>query len=310
MGLLSYIQQLSEKAENQRAAIENVDAVLDRFTYSTRHLDYPWGVFSAFQSVIGFTKGALLLPDYSSGFYYLWTSTGFDRTTSRRLRVPVDFPALQSAAAGSAITIQLEDMKRMLSSRVSGLISNLTMIFIGENERPAAILLAADCLKDDEIPAEIQTAIGLLNEKIGAGIEACRHIILASKESDYVDLPTWLQNWGNQEGIFILIDLKPIIELILKAAPGIEPYCVRVDMVKFLRHVFARMGRFHDLEDSRVLMMLPPRRLPDRKLYIHQLEISLCSAFLNLAEIPSFPVDFRKWPEEKAAIEEHFSGFF
>jgi len=312
MGLLSYIQQLDEETEIQRAshAVDNVEAVLDRFAYNTRHLDYPWGVFSSFQSVIGFSKGALLLPDCSSGIYYLWASTGFDRTTSRRLRVPVDFPVLRDAVAGSAIILHSEDMERMLSNRVNELINNLTMIVIGGGERHAAILLAADCLKEDAVPDEIQRAIGLLNEKLGAGIGACRHIIPNSVESDYVDLPIWLQSWGKQEGILILIDLKPAIELLLTAAPGIEPYCARADMVNFLRHVNGRMGRFHDLEDGRVLLMLPPRRLPDRKLYLHQLAASLSSAFLNLAEIPSFPAAFRKWPEEEATIKEHFSGFF
>jgi hypothetical protein len=50
-------------------------------------LDFPTSLFSHIKKEFKIIKGALFLPEADSSFVP-WAKTGFDRTTSRRIRIP------------------------------------------------------------------------------------------------------------------------------------------------------------------------------------------------------------------------------
>ncbi len=303
MGLLDRVRTLGSNT-----ASRNNDTVITSFRHSPENIDFPGAVFKAAQSLVGFTKGALLLPDPRENVYYPWISVGFDRTTTRRLRIPDNFPAL-STGDKSLLSVNSEDFAEMLSNRELGLIKDMIIIRLGQKNAPAALLLASG-LPESGISPEIESELQVLSTKLGGGITKSRLMLDSSTEDEIIDLSEWLTSWGREKAVLVTIDITNALDSLMDSITGLELYRARKDVVNLIRHLTGRMGRLHDLKDGRVLILFPEERLPDYELYLHHLSHSFTSLFFNLSHPPDFPAVFNLWPEEKKTVEENLSGFF
>lgn len=285
-------------------------SVISSFAYSPDQIDYPAGAFRAYQSLIGFTKGSLLLPDRKSREYYPWITEGFDRTTIRRLRIPFDLQDIASSESPILVGWEPELFTELLSNREYGLINNILLIKISSAENNPAILLTTDCpWKNMPDPGMVE-AIGIMNGEFASGIRKSRTMTDQDDSDDMNDLAEWLDSWGSNPATLVTLDITSAIDALIEVVPGLELYRSRRDVINLIRHITGRMGRFHDLKDGRVLILFPPDRLPDHDLYLHQLSRSFASAFYRISSPPNFPAVFRTWPDDKEAIRDSFSGFF
>ncbi|MCK5249006.1 MAG: hypothetical protein KAJ98_03525 [Spirochaetaceae bacterium] len=312
MGLLDRARNLDDEtySEGTDDPSRLAGTIISSFRYTPDNIDYPGEVFRAFQSLIGFKKGSLMLPDNHGNEYYPWISVGFDRTSTRRLRIPFDFPAFKAGNSTLLDDIAPDSLAQMLSNREYGSIRRIMIIRLGPEESPSALLLVADCPWTEEISSETASAIQQLSDHFGNSIEQSRMMMDSAGMEEITDLSEWFDSWGMNKATLVTLDITNAIDVLIEAIPGLELYRGRRDVVNLLRHIIGRMGRLHDLKDSRVLILFPPERLPDHALYIHQLSRSFASAFYHLPSPPDFPAEFRIWPDEKDVIEENLAGFF
>lgn len=285
-------------------------SIVSSFAYSPDQIDYPAGVFRAFQSMIGFTKGSLLLPDKKGREFYPWITEGFDRTTIRRLRISFDLQDITSIKSPIKVGWEPEIFSNLLSNREYGLIENILLIKITTAESCSALLLTTDSPWTTVPDPGMVEAIGILNGEFAAGIQKSRMMTDQVDSDDMNDLTEWLDSWGTNPATLVTLDITTAIDALIEVIPGLELYRSRRDVINLIRHITGRMGRFHDLKDGRVLILFPPDRLPDHDLYLHQLSRSFASAFYEISSPPDFPAVFRNWPDDKDAIKESLSGFF
>lgn len=312
MGLLDRARILDDVdyREDIDAPAEFATSIVSSFNYSPDQIDYPAGVFRALQSLIGFTKGSLLLPDKKNREYYPWITKGLDRTTIRRLRIPFDLENLNSGDSPISLGWEPQVFSELLSNREYGLVKKILLIRIMVSEVCTALLLTTDCQWTTMPDPEMTEAIGILIAEFAPGIQKSRLMTDQDDSEDMIDLNEWLESWGTNPATLVTLDITTAIDALIDVIPGLELYRSRRDVINLIRHITGRMGRFHDLKDGRVLILFPPDRLPDHDLYLHQLSRSFASAFCRISSPPNFPAIFRNWPEDKDLITESLSGFF
>lgn len=311
MGLLDRARVLDDVGyrEDVKDPAGLAESIIGSFSYSPDQIDYPAGVFRAFQSLIGFTKGSLLLPDNKSREFYPWITEGYDRTTIRRLRIPFDLEDIESVESPIRIDWEPELFSELLSNREYGLINNILLIKITCNGIYPALLLSTDSPWTTMPDPEMLEAIGVLNGEFATGIQKSRMMTEQDNSEETNDLGEWLDSWGSNPATLVTLDITTAIDALIDVVPGLELYRSRRDVINLIRHITGRMGRFHDLKDGRVLILFPPDRLPDPDLYLHQLSRSFASAFYEMSSPPNFPAVFQTWPDDKDAIRESLSGF-
>jgi len=303
MGLLDRVRILDNDI-----VPENKVAEISSIPHSPDNVDYPGAVFQVFKAIIGFNKGALLLHDTVESGFYPWISKGFDRTTTRRLRIPVNLPLLLDSDK-SLLSIRTEDLSEMLSNRESDLIKEILILKLGAPESPSALLLASD-LSESDISTETKIELKKLCRKLGEGITKSRLMLDYSPVDEITDLSQWLGSWGEEKAVLVTLDITNAIETVIDSISGLELYRARKDVVNLIKHLTGRMGRLYDLKEGRVLILFPRNRLPDYELYLHHLSHSFSSVFYDLDHPPEFPGEFNLWPEERDSIRKNLSGFF
>ena len=308
MGLLDRARTLDEKSTPSGIGSpkERVDAALSTVGEATGLVDYPGEVFRAFRSVIGFSKGAFLLPDEESGEFYPWISVGLDRTTTRRLRIPRDLAAADSRVVSET---NPEILGPMLSNREHGLIRLPLLIRLGDREDPTALILTTDGPPPPaRLDGALTQALETLNDRLGDEISKSRSLMESGERREEPSLSEWLEAWGDKDAVLVILDASGAIDALVEAIDGLELYRARKDTIALLRRITGRMGRLRDIKDGRVAILFPPERLSDEELWLHQLSLAFASAFKNLAEPPTFDAEFHPWPESRSAVEAALTG--
>jgi len=304
MGLLDRVRIL----DSNSTGLKDRDTIISSFKHSPGNIDFPGAVFQVFKSLLNFRKGTLLLPDPREGDYYPWISVGFDRTTTRRLRIPGDFPALKNSGK-TLFPISSGDLSGLLSNREIGLTDDLWILRLGPEKTPTALLIASE-LNPSNIVSSVESDIQRLSRELGDGITQSRQMLEGYSDDEISDLTEWLGSWDNKPAVLVTLDITAAIDSLIESIEGLELYRARKDVVNLIRHLTGRMGRLHDLKDGRVLILFPRERLPDYELYLHHLSRSFSALFLKLQNPPDFPAVFHLWPEEKQNVEDNLSGFF
>ena len=312
MGLLDRARVL----DNDEASIGMGDPsaearrIISSFRHSPEHLDFPKEFFEAFRRILGFSHGALLFPDTGDGEFYPWIISGLDRTSSRRLRLPADFPQIHLNKSDPITAISPDILAPMLSNREHGLAKSVLLVRIGKGEAPSALILALDSPENIDSSPGITSAVRILNNALSEGIAKNRKPLETADNDEPVDPAEWLGSWGDREAVLVILDTSPAIDGLMETIGGLEPYRAKRDVVALIRRITGRMGRICDMKDGRVLVLFPAERLPDRDLYLHQLSNAIAASVLDLPSPPLFPAEFHSWPEEKDAVKAALSGFF
>jgi len=304
MGLLDRVRILDSNSSGPKVR----ETIISSFEHSPGNIDFPGAVFYTFKSLLNFRKAALLLPDPREDDYYPWISIGFDRTTTRRLRIPVDFPALKNSQK-TLFPISSKDLSGLLSNRELGLTDDLWMIKLGPEKKPSALLIASE-LNPSTIGSGVESDIKQLSRELGDGIAQSRLMMEGYSDDEISDLTEWLGSWDDKPAVLVTLDITAAIDSLVESIQGLELYRARKDVVNLIRHLTGRMGRLHDLKDGRVLILFPRERLPDYELYLHHLSRSFSALFFKLQKLPDFPAVFNLWPEDRQNVEDNLSGFF
>lgn len=307
MGLLDRARTLDkEPSNNTTLRAELVDKALSVIDNSTGHVDYPGEVFEAFRSVIGFSKGALLLPDTATEEFYPWVSVGFDRTTTRRLRFSFDLVASESRNV--VMETDMELLASMFSNREFGLIRKPLIIRLGDSNVPSALIITTDGPRGGSVDTTLIEALDTLNERLGDKITGSRSLMKSVDKQEASSVQEWFEGWGEKDAVLVILDASNAIDALINAIDGLELYRARKDAIGIIRRIIGRMGRLYDTKDGRILVLCPPERLSDGDLWLHQLSLAFSSAFGSLSEPPTFDASFFSWPTDKPVVEKALAG--
>ena len=267
-------------------------------------IDYTAEVFKTLRSILGFSKGAVLLLDDSRETFYPWIVEGFDRTTVRRLRIAADSPALKRA---SSVYVQLkpDDLADAVSNRELGLLSAPFLILLGEFASPAALILGAN-RSMGKIAPELVNTLRRNALELGKGVNESRSYV--TDNEDDIIWSDWLESWGAREAGVMVLDASDAVDTVMGAIPGLELYRARRDTVGLLRHITGRMGRVFDLKDGRVITIFSQERMPEPELYLRQLSRGFYEAYSDLGLQSEFTARILKWPGERDALKRHLAG--
>lgn len=310
MGLLDRAGAIESCRVTAGNSADTARRILQEFACKPEFLDYPAGVFQAFCEAAGIVKGALLFPDSARGEYSPWIVRKLDQTSTRRLRIPFDYPPLARAPHDDmVIHLSTEEISPMLSTREAGLKNSPVLIRTGAADNPAALILA---LESDFSPASRQNITGvcrILEENFIEGIQKNRSIFAGTAPAEEnTSVAEWLDATDTIPGVAAILDTSDALSALKETVPGLDTYRVQQDVVNMLRRLTGRMGRFLNLKDGRVLICFPEARLPDQSLYLHQLTGTFTDSVRQLNRAPVFHADFLKWPDEKETLKHSLSG--
>lgn len=307
MGLFERARILSIIApprDKNHSPAEQFSELIAKLHAEAGKIDYTAEVFRHFRCILGFSKGALLLPDESGEVFHPWIAEGFDRTTLRRLRISADFPALKEASSVYA-ELEPEELAELVSNRELGLLIAPFFILLGELTSPAALILASN-RPDNEIDPELIETLRGKSLELGEGVRKSRDSV-ADNEDDII-WTDWLESWGGGEAGVMVLDASDAVDTVMKAIPGLELYRARRDTVGLLRHITGRMGRVFDLKDGRVITIFSLERMPEPDLYLNQLSRGFHDAYSDLGLESEFTAEVLEWPGERDALNRRLSG--
>ena len=283
---------------------EQFDKLVLKLRAEAGKIDYTAEVFKAFRSILGFSKGAVLLLSDSREVFYPWIVEGFDRTTVRRLRIAADFPALKGASS-AYVELKADQLADAVSNRELGLLSAPFLILLGEFVSPTALILGANRAREDMDPELVDTLRTKALE-LGKGVHESRSYV--ADDEDDILWSDWLESWGGGEAGVMVLDASDAVDTVMGAIPGLELYRARRDTVGLLRHITGRMGRVFDLKDGRVITIFSLERMPEPELYLSQLSRGFCEAYSDLGLQSEFTAQVLKWPGERDALKRRLAG--
>lgn len=271
-------------------------------------------LFNLYRETFRIGKGALLLHDRDESAYLPWATTGFDETTTHRLRVPEGFlRSLPPIGQGRPVSLTRQEAVPLgpyFSMREFGLIERLLLIPFPLGEEVVALLAVAraealDLAARESYPLLTQSALRAAplirrsRSMTGSGAPAPRgepanriHQILASALS------------AERHVLFVRLELADLLSALPSGDRAIDPYRLRKDMVRVLASMVAGGGELIPLASSTLLLSLTGRTPHDERLVLHQVCALIGTLFAT--RVLESQLHWRSWtyPKEGCTPDE------
>ena len=280
---------------------KSVESLLSSIKNNPGHSDYPRDVINAFQELIGFSSGSIMLLDSENKEYYPLISTGPVFDASDEPRINSDLPALHFDESDQITIAKFENLLPNLANSIG----KTVVVRIGTENPPSAILLAIDYQWFIEADQLVKTEIRQLADGLQDGIESYRQTREVEKRTVFSKR---LVNAGISKASAVFLNMSDAIEAITESYSELNTEKAAQKTINLLKRITGRMGRLHNLEGKRVLILFPDERLPDRELYLHQLSAAFGLAYKKLNRTPTFQAEFKLWPHDSAYIEKQLSS--
>lgn len=284
MGLLNKI--LTESAPSGDSKKKNLpasdaDIIINGIGELAGGIDSPGRLFSFLAETIPITKGALLLPDPSQEIFSCWSSRGLDKTTERRLRVPVSlFDATRTIPARVE---SLDDWKPFFSKREEAFLEPFLLCPLpyGETLIGALLIFESPVLEGTQPPEGLQRVIDATGGFLYDAREAALSRLSVPAVS-YCDKERLIEFCTGilEKGLHaILVSLDPLL-YINSVKPGLDRYRLLEDIERILSSLVSENGMACKTGAGKVLMVLEASHRMDGSL-LHNHILSALSSFLS-----------------------------
>jgi len=294
MGLLDRAIALSSK--EQAREVTTIEALASS-TPDTPGYPNPQGIINAFRELIGFAWGSIMLLDSERGEYHplISTESNFNASNGPRIK-------------SNLLTPHFDEADQIATAKFETLLPNLSgvdpkgeimVLRIGTGNPPLAILVANDYQwsGDHSMKTKFRQLADMFQDKIESYVSA---------EGGETAFSKRLKDAGIDKAMAVFLDMSDAIETISEYYPELDTVAKEVN--NLLERITGRMGRFHNLEGERVLIVFPYERLPDHTLYLHQLSASFGLAYKKLNRTLDFQAEFKLWPNDRIYIEKQLSS--
>jgi hypothetical protein len=254
-------------------------------------IEAPARLFSIFKENLHLEKAALLLYDPYRMVFAPWAASGYDKTTLRKLRLPLGFNRhFNRVAEGETLLIseraELLEFQRCFSAREFSGMDHLAFTpFIYEGKLLAALLVthapglatAENHKLLDEISQQAAPLIFRFREK---KLESLKRDSLESPE-----LPSLIQASREQDIpiVLIKISLEKIAGIITGKNPYLDPFRLQEDLAGVIATLLHDIGSVRPLDPGHLLILVCDPAEIDSRLLLHHLELTVKSFFYELS---------------------------
>lgn len=241
-------------------------------------------------------KGGLFLFDAESGAYGPAALSGFDETSSRRLRLPREL--LEGYAEDEARALSGENLspyKMYFSNREFRVLAALRIFPIALGQGAKAYLLCADV---DQAIGPIapmnwrglaeKAAEGLIDYTSRFRTSPSPGIDGPSTEKALDSFAAALETARNRglKTLFLVAPLAPLVETLRSKTPQAERERILAESRTALSRMFPIAGSVVPLSGDRVGILLASQAAPDADLILHQVSRCLGRIFLDSERFP------------------------
>lgn len=282
MGLLDKILSLDSI---QEIFSPDIDSVMGDLESNESGLDFPSILFSRLAGELRIQKGALLLPDEEERFVP-WSVTGFDETTSRRIRIPEEIIApLKENSTYTSLELkgsEVDLMKDFFSFReysvterviISPIKSRgflVALIFISAGE-----IFNLENEKRRDILRQISDKAGsLLKIHRDKTINRFEGITLSADET-LTKIARFMERCGGKHFIIIRTDVRHYIDLIARKEAGSIRFRIAQDILRLVKTLIGDKGEVQNRETGLFLILIREGRGEEAELLVHQIGLSL-----------------------------------
>lgn len=292
----------------------DIDKMIDSLSTITSGLDFSSILFSQLKKELHIYKGALLLPEEELHFVP-WAETGFDRTTTSRIRIPQNIlESIQNDSDYRIIQLTNSDIEVMsdyFSFREFSVTDSLVLAPLFSEKQLVAILFITEgdiLLKSD---IEKQNLFRTISEKVGPILFSKRESIFSKmKELDLKEentenaINSFIERNCKSPFLLLTLSLQNLIDIILKNEKNTVPFRIKQDILRLLQTMLTSKGELISSENNSVILLLKESRVEEAELLIHQIGLSLNYFYKISKNLFKPEYSLKRYPENGNSAEE------
>lgn len=306
MGLLDRALTL-ESPEKDSLFSPNLEKMFLQLSESSEGLDFPSQLHSVLRREFNISKGALLLPD-ANKLFIPWAITGFDQTTSRRIRIPhniiISFQDDNSSVFIELKNDEIKPLKDYFSFREYSVTSHILISIIETCNRIVAVLFVTE---GEILNQSVQVKEDLLlklSELAGPLLLEKRENILnkfSEKKSKGENLESIIKTWIDIERknfLLIKINIESFLNEIRKKDGGSIKVRLMEDIKRLVMTLIGDRGELSSIDSNSFAIIIGSSRPEEADLFIHQIGLSLSffykidnKLFNPICQILNYPAD-------------------
>jgi hypothetical protein len=285
----------SVASQSGKSFEEIVGEVLAAISSLPPGVELPSRLFTVLTTLLGVRKGAFLLYDPARMVYAPWAVRGFDKTTLRRMRIPLGANDAWNALANGLPLVLVEasvlsSFQQYFSAREFASVGKLILVpFIAEGTLLAVFLLTeidSPFATDDELSSCLsqaaQAGAPRVHEARAAQISSSGP---AGARPDPVTLrdepAAFLASLGTGKATVLLLSLslEDFARSVLLAHEHLDPFRLHEDLGYFLGSFLADVGKALSVRQGRFTVALHDFDPAALDLFAHQLSLFLRGLF-------------------------------
>jgi hypothetical protein len=271
----------------------------------------PAQLFHILKNRLKIRKGALLLPDETDGILAPWSLTGYDRTTSFRLRIPSSqIYDVFHRSRSSVMVLEKNSLSNYgfrFSSREQGLMETLLVHCIFYQDRLLGALIISDSPVLFWDPSLIRLFFTVIDELTapllyafrGERQEKIRPTLLTEAEL----FREYLTEKKAPQLYLLRLETKPLLQLFTQANPDIDPFRTLRDIGSFLSNMLDGAPVYILPEQNKLFFSMESVGF-DGELLVHQIETAFKQFFPELSSLTEINIQWKLiQPQEIDAID-------
>jgi hypothetical protein len=263
----------------------DINNIINSITSISSGLEFPSILFTQLKNEFHIRKGALLLPEEEYHFVP-WAKTGFDRTTSSRIRIPETIinriKENETYHIIELLNSEIEIMSDYFSFREFSVTKSLLMAPLFFQNQLVAIVFITEGEILNQSFQEKEKLFSSLSEKAGPLLFGKRESILNKMEEFDQDektsqkiIETYIEKHKNSSFILLSIKLNNLIDIILNTKENSIGYRIKQDILRLIKTLISQKGKVIDNGKNSVLLLLSDSRIEEAELFVHQIGLSL-----------------------------------
>ena len=330
---LEYKNSLLRKAENVLSGDnpdntnteykkKKIKLLIDSFfseIYSDEfNLTIPIKTFNFYKQSFGLVKGAVLFSDESSNIFLPWISTGYDRTTSSRLRLSLaDLTSFADNSFSRPFFIPKSNksfLKKYFSSREHGLLDDILIIPYSDNNNNLVAFIIVTELSSFFTTYEdlLKYSAFFLKKSKSTIINFCSSrkkvkdsSLYLTKDSIMKEVSSYSKENKKNKIFFILfINAESIVKKLFSLSNDIITTGFSMEIYRIFSALTQNGGKIFILPDNSFFLIINSSVLIDKELLKHQISILLRNLVPDFNDTNSDFINIFSYPADTGILED------
>lgn len=291
----------------------DIQRIMNTLSSTTSGIDFPSTLFAQIKNEFEITKGALLLPEENLHFVP-WAETGFDRTTSRRIRIPQTI--IEKIHVNNSYKLielsksEIEVMSDYFSFREFSVTESVLIApLYSEKQLVAIVFISQGSIMSESRENKIKL-FSALSDKAGPLLFNKRESILNKMEEFGHDdtkekiIDGFIGELKDSGFLLLSIQLSSFIQYIMDNGANSISFRIKQDILRLIKTLVSNKGEVINSENNSVILLLKAGRIEEAELFIHQIGLSLCFFYKITTDNYKPEYTILKYPDDGGTASE------